>query len=249
MGNSPALTGDVLHIRYVPLDLGRKWDRNPKRHDLDTLILSIVRHGFRDAPIYDETLHAISAGNGRTTAVAILRDEPDYVRALAPDWDGQPPAGIALDDQGDWHIPMQFGVNAESVAAAEAFAVTHNNLTMAGGDFSFLDIASMWEREAYAELLGDLESAGELPVGVTDDELAELQSLFEDVPTLDELAAAHGEPDDADNWPMIRLKVDPLAYDEFEKLMDAAPGEAEHHKFAALLQAVDYAALAQSEDA
>ncbi len=87
------------------------------------------------------------------------------------------------------------------MATSEAFAVTHNNLTMAGGDFSFLDIAIMWEREAYVELLG-----------VTDDDLAELQSLFEYVPTLDELAAAHGEPDDADNWPMIRVKVDPLAY-------------------------------------
>jgi hypothetical protein len=72
---------------------------------------------------------------------------------------------------------------------------------MAGGDFSILDIATMWEREAYAELLG-----------ARDDDLPELQSFFEYVPKLDELAAAHGEPDDADNWPMIRLKVDPLAY-------------------------------------
>lgn len=248
MGASPALTGDVLHIRYVPLDLGRKWDRNPKRHDLDTLIISIVRHGFRDAPIYDETLNAISAGNGRTTAAVMLRDEPDYVRDLAPEWDGKPPAGIALDADGNWHIPMQFGVNAESVAAAEAFAVAHNNLTMSGGDFSFLDIAGMWEREAYAELLDELDDAGELPVGVTDDDLVELQSLFDDVPSLDELAGEHGEPDDVDNWPMLRLKLEPLTFDEYEKLMDAAPGEEEHHKFAALMRSIDYAALTQAED-
>ena len=65
MGKSPTLTGDVLHIRYVGVDTARKWERNPKQHDLDGIVLSILKHGFRDAPIYDETLNAISAGNGR----------------------------------------------------------------------------------------------------------------------------------------------------------------------------------------
>ncbi len=73
-----------------------------------TLILSIVRHGFRDAPIYDKTLHAIDAGNGRATAAAILRDEANYVRALAPDWDGKSPPDIALDDAANRISPVVF---------------------------------------------------------------------------------------------------------------------------------------------
>ena len=205
MAEEPQLQGDLLHIRYVPLSQARLWDRNPKKHDSDQLIESIRRHGFRDAPIYDETLDAISAGNGRTTAVAAMRDAGE-----------EPPAGIAVDEAGEWYVPMQFGVNAESIAAAEAFAVAHNNLTMAGGGFSFLDIAKMWEAEAYADMLHDLRAAGELPVGVTSNDIDQLLKQADAI--VDEQDAGPVDYDAA--WDVIvTCKSEAEQLDLLERLM------------------------------
>jgi hypothetical protein len=118
---------------------------------------------------------------------------------------------------------------------------------MQGGNASALDLASMWDSDAYMALLEDLQMAEALPVGLTDEDVEELRSLLDHVPSLDELAAEHGETGEEDNWPTIRLKVDPLTFDEYEKLMEAAPGSEEHLRFANLIQAVDYAALSEGE--
>ena len=61
--------GIRLSIIYVRLSQARKWEKNPKRHDFDKLIASLRRYGFRDAPIYDETLGALVGGNGRLEAL------------------------------------------------------------------------------------------------------------------------------------------------------------------------------------
>ena len=111
--------------------------------------------------------------------MGIIKDDPQRVLYLVPEWDGEPPAGIAVDEEGEWYVPMQFGINAESIAAAEAFAVAHNNLTMAGGGFSHMDIAKMWDTETYADLLFELRQADELPVGVESVDVDDLLKSLE----------------------------------------------------------------------
>lgn len=252
MGQAPSLSGDVLHIRYVPVDVSKKWDRNPKRHDLDAIVASIIRHGFRDAPIYDSTLNAIAAGNGRTTAVAFIRDNPDEVRVICElnniEWTGNPPAGIAVDSEGVWYLPMQFGVDADSIAAAEAFAVAHNNLTMTGGDFSFLDIASMWDKSAYADLLADLEKVGEMPVGITESDLTDLRQLLDGEsyhpPSLTDLEQEYGDPEERDFWPVVRLVVTPEANEMFMSYMRETGIDDEPVAFEKVMRAVDVTTLA-----
>ena len=171
------LTGDDLHIRYVALAQAKKWERNPKKHDYNSLTHSIVEHGFRDAPLYDGTLDAIVAGNGRTTALneihETLHGRPTKISASTANWirgqlDGSPPKGVAQDGDGAWYLPMQFGIDALSVAAAESFGVAHNNLTMMGGEFSFEDVAKMWDADAYGDLLKNLQEQGALPIGISD---------------------------------------------------------------------------------
>ena len=44
------------------------------------------------------------------------------------------PRGIAVLEDGEWVVPIIFGVDAASKAAAVAFAIDHNNLTLLGGN-------------------------------------------------------------------------------------------------------------------
>ena len=75
-----------------------------------------------------------------------------------------------MKDTGEWAVPILFGVDAASAAAAEAYAVDHNNLTMTGGDFPVWDVARMWGNE-YTTILQDLAGQGQFPVTVDGDDL------------------------------------------------------------------------------
>jgi hypothetical protein len=65
-----------LELRYVPLSQAKRWDENPKRHDLDALVRSIELHGFGDPPKYDATLGALVYGNGGPRHLRRRRPEP-----------------------------------------------------------------------------------------------------------------------------------------------------------------------------
>lgn len=142
---------EQLELRYVPLPQAQRWDDNPKRHDLDRLIDSIETHGFGDPPKFDTTLDGLVYGNGRTEALERMQ------RAGK-----EPPRGILALDDGDWAVPVIFGVDAESKAAAVAFAIDHNNLTLLGGDLGFADLLQIWDETGLQAALEGSPGAGEL---------------------------------------------------------------------------------------
>jgi len=142
---------DRLTLRYVPLPQARRWDENPKRHDLEALVRSIETHGFGDPPKYDSTLGALVYGNGRTEALERMRGEGKV-----------PPRGIGVTEDGDWAVPVIFGVDAESRAAAVAFAIDHNNLTLLGGGLSTEDLLQIWDEEGLQQVLQQVPDAGAL---------------------------------------------------------------------------------------
>jgi DNA modification methylase len=157
------MSADTLELRYVPLETLRRWDRNAKKHDMGALVASIERHGFRDPPAFDASLNGgeggVVEGNGRGEALTLIRAE------------GHPaPRGVVVEG-GDWLVPVIFGLDAPSQAAAEAYGIAHNNLTLAGGDFTALDIAGLWEPAGYAALLEDLAQQNEIPVGLDGDDV------------------------------------------------------------------------------
>lgn len=158
--------GEKLELRYVPLEQAVLWERNAKKHDFGAIIKSIRRHGFLDPMKFDAQLNdgrgGIVEGNGRATA---LRDMCAQNEKL--------PRGIVQNGKG-WLVPILFGVDAESQAAAEAYAVDHNNITMLGGDYDMLEIAKMWEPDGYAKLLQDLREAELPPVSMDDGDIAAL---------------------------------------------------------------------------
>lgn len=154
-------TEGLLELKYVPLTtaLAWEWERNPKKHDLTKLAETIARDGFQVPPKFDAALNdgqgGLVFGNGRTHALKLLKDQ------------GAPlPTGIDQASDGDWAIPVLFGVDQASQQAAITFALDHNNLTMAGGDFTSIYMTQMWDEAAYIQLLQEQNANGWLPVTV-----------------------------------------------------------------------------------
>jgi hypothetical protein len=145
------MSEERLELRYVPLAQARRWDENPKKHDLDALVRSIETHGFGDPPKYDATLGALVYGNGRTEAL-------ERMRAAGK----EPPRGIGLLEDGEWAVPIIFGVDAESRAAAVAFAIDHNNLVLAGGNLGIEELLGIWDEEGLQRVLAGTPDAGAL---------------------------------------------------------------------------------------
>lgn len=151
-----------LTVKYVPLSKALKWEweDNPKKHDTDGLIDAFIEHGFRDPPIFDAKLKRFAAGNGRTRALGEMRD-----REL------EPPRGIAIrKSDAEWVMPVLFGNDSASQNAAKAFAVDHNNLTIAGSGIPRGQALKLWTRDDYERLLKSIGKSHR-PITVSADDL------------------------------------------------------------------------------
>ena len=158
------MTENLLRLEYIPLSQAIFWDENPKEHDVGALVTAIWRYGFQDPAKYDAALKALVYGNGRMVALMMGKREGR-----------NPPAGIALiEETDDWAVPVVFGNDLPSREVATAFALDHNSLTMAGGEFAPWDIAKMYKESGYLDALQALAAEGELPVTADDEDLASL---------------------------------------------------------------------------
>lgn len=205
------LQGQLLFIAYVPLDQVILWEQNPKEHDIGGIMHSIDVHGFRDAPQFDGTAGHIVAGHGRATAL--------YQRRKSGK---EAPPGIGVHPEHGWCVPIQFGVDAPSVAAARAYAVASNSLVIAGG----------WDIPALAQVLEGLRSHElqypDAPVlsgtGLDDEAIADVLAMASP-PSLGALAGEYGDPKESDFWPVIRLKINPTIYTEWNTLYNQFEGD------------------------
>lgn len=103
------------------------WQSNAKLHSAD-MKTSVKKHGFQELPKFDVNLKnvggtrgAIKAGNGRIEAIFEMERSGEY----------ELPRGLAQEKAtGFWVLPILVGTDAESEAAAAAYAVDSNNLTL-----------------------------------------------------------------------------------------------------------------------
>jgi len=157
-----------LHIKYVRLDFARRWDDNHKIHDLEKIARSIVRRGFRNAPIWDGQLNngvgGIAGGNGSIEALELLFNR----KASLPKF-------IECDPDDNWWVPIQFGGDSESLAEAEAFALDLNNLTLAG--FSAEERSRVWDGKKYLAIVQKLEANNHLPESVDKNDVQRLLAM------------------------------------------------------------------------
>lgn len=154
---------DLLSLRYVPISKVELFDSNAKLHNLDQIIQSIARYGFKSAAKWESTLNdgrgGIVAGNGRIEALRVMEERGDDL-----------PVGIAQDtDTGEWCVPVLFGVEASSEAVARAYALDDNNLTLLGGDFALADLAKLYDQDLLMAELKELAQSGDLPVTFDND--------------------------------------------------------------------------------
>ena len=182
---------DDLELHYVPISSVILWRENPKEHDMGEIIGSIKTHGFRDPSAFDTQLGGLVEGNGRAQALGIMKSQGEKV-----------PRGIKVDENGEWCMPILFGVEAETRAQAIAYAIDHNNISLSGGGFSAYDKARLWDKEGYLAILSELDLE-ELPVSVDAEDLEMLSKGIEDFidqspkeesdePTVEELIEKYG---------------------------------------------------------
>lgn len=168
-------TPELLTLDYIEVSkailLEVLLENNPKEHDLQLIAESIKINGFVDPPKWDGTLNGgkggLVFGNGRTEALVWMKEQG---------WDL--PRGVGLTKDGNWAIPVIFGVDAKSEAAAKKLCIDHNNLTMAGGSFTALDMSRMYDQEKYLAMLGSLGEEGDMPLTVDEDDLGLLVKLY-----------------------------------------------------------------------
>ena len=168
---------DMLETIYMRLDkaVGLLHAKNAKLHDIGLLARSIQRYGFQDPPKLNASSPNVSGtdegafiyGNGRVEALGWLFNQGE----------ARPP-GIDQDKDGVWLLPVKVGLNL-SEGEAEAFLHDHNNLTLAGSDFTALDMAKLWG-EGYVEGLVGLAEEGVHPETVDGDALDFLFNLKSD---------------------------------------------------------------------
>lgn len=153
---------DLLSLKYIPISQAELFDNNAKLHNLDQIIESIARYGFKSACKWEGTLNdgrgGIVAGNGRVEALRVMEERGDDL-----------PIGIAQDETGEWCVPVLFGVEAESEAIARAYALDDNNLTLLGGDFDLADLKKLYNQELLMSELEELAQSGNLPVTFDND--------------------------------------------------------------------------------
>ena len=131
-------------IEYMPLSELRGALINPKGHAAENIGTSVTRFGFVEPPTLDERTGRLVAGHGRRDALVALKASG----AAAP-------AGIRVE-RDDWYVPVLRGWASESDAAAQAYLLAANQLTIAGG----------WNEDTLAQMLSDLSKTDGAMAGV-----------------------------------------------------------------------------------
>jgi len=116
---------EEVRIEYVRLPDVKPAKRNPKLHDVPTIVASIRRWGFKAPPVEDAATGRIVAGHGRKEAV-------EFIKSDTP---GEVPRGVKVGEDGEWMIPVVRGGTFENEAEAEQYLLADNRLVeLAGWD-------------------------------------------------------------------------------------------------------------------
>lgn len=169
---------------------------NPKAHDVDIIDGSISRFGVIDTIVVDGRTGFIVSGHGRTKTLTAMAQRGDA-----------PPAGVQVDADGEWLVPVTTGWSSANDLEAQAAVIALNQTTTAGG----------WVDDALLDALEALSAAddGLVGVGFGEPDIEALRLLLGRVedhdPTrdLDALEEEFGTATDADALRRVVLNLPP----------------------------------------
>jgi hypothetical protein len=110
------------HLTYMRVDELPPAPKNPKGHSLDEIEASMDRFGFIEPVLLDERTGKLVGGHGRLEALGQRWGRGDA-----------PPAGVVVDGDGTWLVPVVRGWSSADDREAEAALVALNQLTTKGG--------------------------------------------------------------------------------------------------------------------
>lgn len=169
-------TSPPRSIEYVSLDEIRPADRNPKRHDHDTLRASFRRFGFVEPIVRDDRTGKLVAGHGRC-------DELRMARSRDAD---NPPPGVRLGIDRSWLVPVLVGWRSTNDDEAQAYVIASNRTVEGGGwdDSILADVLTEWDDpEMFAGIGYTLDDALAMlskSLGQMDDDDADTRPQLED---------------------------------------------------------------------
>src|SRR5262249_13716921 len=90
----PGEDKNKLRLVYMNVSQLKKWENNPKDHDIEAIKASIVRFGFKGPPPRDNTAGLVPADNGRAEPLERLKAG------------GKPPPQNIEVRGGEWYAPV-----------------------------------------------------------------------------------------------------------------------------------------------
>lgn len=112
----------AMRIELMPLTELAEWPGNPKEHDEATLDGSLDRFGYVEVIVLDEGTRRMVVGHGRRERLLERKR-----RGL------EPPERVEVRADGEWLVPVQRGIAFDNEREAEAYLLTSNQSTIAGG--------------------------------------------------------------------------------------------------------------------
>jgi hypothetical protein len=202
--------------------------RNPKLHADAELDASLKRFGFTEAVMVDERTGLLVSGHGRRELVLRARAAGDPL-----------PEGVVVDATGAWMVPVQRGWSSKNDEEAGAYLAAANLLTTRGG----------WHDDGLATLMQLVATteAGLAGVGMTDTELADLLASLAPPPSLDDLGARYGDPQESDLYPVMRFKIAPALKERWLRLAGGVSND-DAAQFAYVLELAERARATMDAD-
>jgi hypothetical protein len=169
---------DIADLNY--------FEGNSKKHNIQTLMESILLHGFFQTILVCKRQNSVLGGNGRLEALRSLQANPkdagNIIAELQHRYNNDieivyPPNGITID--GDrWLVNV---LEVETISDAEAIAINlQDNLSVLdGGDFTALDQTRAFDVDGLLAQLESLKELNFLPVSLDNDDVDSLLRAIE----------------------------------------------------------------------
>ncbi len=142
---------DKKWYKYIDIYDAIPNERNSKDHDVGVLCESMIRFGFTQPVLINESDNKILAGHGRIKALQQLHNQG---------YDAPKRIDVSFDIEDDkiqtWYVPCYY-INIKDKAEAEAYLIADNRLTEIGG---WLDDKLVDSLKNVLEETGTLDGTG-----------------------------------------------------------------------------------------